>query len=182
MKKITVSLLAVAATLVFSCPIFAADDYQQSGKTGMMKSTQSGNLQSAQQVLGMTVVAKDGTDLGEIQDIKLDINSGRISYVTMSKGGMLGMMKENIAVPIEAFRFSPESSQAMLTVDRTMLEDAPKQANMSDEEFNRKLQSHYGVSPAWQQQRPQEKSMQKMEPMEEEKSMQEMDPMQKKQQ
>lgn len=160
MKKITVSLLAAAVTLVFTCPVFAADEYKDSKKqTSKMEQQQSGSSQSAKELMGMNVVSQQGEEVGEIQDIRLDTQSGRISYIILSRGGVLGIGDEGIAVPMEALQFNPGSDQVTLNAEQSKLDNAPTQANKSDEEFKRELQSHYGVSPAFQQQQQQSPQM-----------------------
>jgi hypothetical protein len=97
----------------------------------------------------MQVVSQTGEKLGEIDSVKTDPQSGQIRFVTITKGGILGMGGEDIAVPLEAFRIDQQNQRATLTVNETMLDNAPQQANMSDDEFQRNLEQHYGVAPAW---------------------------------
>lgn len=160
MKKITVSIVTMLATLALTAPVYAAGEYkgtsgtktEQSGdlKAGGKQSQSMSRSQSAEEILGMKVVSRDGENIGEIQDLKIDTRSGRVNYVTVQKGGVMGIGgEEGIAVPLEAFQFTSEN--AKLTVDKTKLDNAPKQSNMSDQEFQRDLQSHYGISPAWQE-------------------------------
>ena len=116
------------------------------------------HARSARDLLGMNIVSKKGEDIGEIQDLKVDTATGRISYVTVQKGGVLGIGgKEGIAVPIEAFSFTKD--KAKLLVDKSKLDNAPKQANMNDAAFQRGLESHYGVSPSWQEKRDESQHM-----------------------
>jgi sporulation protein YlmC with PRC-barrel domain len=93
----------------------------------------------------MTVVLRDGENIGKIQDLKIDARNGRVNYVTVEKGGEMGV--EGIPVPLAAFQFTKEN--AKLTVDKSKLDNAPKQSNMSDQEFQRDLENHYGISPTW---------------------------------
>ncbi|OGR19915.1 MAG: hypothetical protein A2X81_02675 [Desulfobacterales bacterium GWB2_56_26] len=163
MKKITVSIVTMFAALALTAPVYAAGEYK--GTSGAK--TESGELkagsgqqqrsmsqaQSAEEILGMSVVSRDGENIGEIQDIKLDTRTGRVNYVTVQKGGVMGIGgEEGIPVPLEAFQFTQEN--AKLTVDKSKLDNAPKQSGMSDQEFQRGLQSHYGISPAWQEGQP----------------------------
>lgn len=155
MKKITVSIVTML-TMALASPLYAAGEYK--GTEGSQKSqTQQlqsqSQSQSAEQILGMSVVGQDGENIGEIQDIKIDTRTGRINYVTVQKGGVMGIGgEEGIAVPLEAFQFTSENAQ--LTVDKTKLDNAPKQEDLSDQGFQQELQSHYGVSPAWQEGQP----------------------------
>lgn len=154
MKKITVSIVTMLAALALTAPVYAAGEYKGTpgAKTeaGRQQSQSMMQSQSAEEILGMSVVSRDGENLGEIQDIKIDTRNGRINYVTIQKGGVMGIGgEEGIPVPLEAFQFTNENAQ--LTVDKNKLDTAPKQAGASDQEFQRNLHSHYGVSPAWQE-------------------------------
>jgi hypothetical protein len=98
----------------------------------------------------MQVVSQTGVEIGEIKSATTDQNSGKIKFVTISKGGVLGMGGEDIAIPFEALRLDQQNEQATLTVNESKLDNAPQQANLSDDEFQRNLESHYGVAPAWE--------------------------------
>lgn len=156
MKKRTLSLVAMMASLALTSPLYAAGNNQNTTtNTTMMNQSREMHVdqfQSADKLLGMTIESKNGENIGEIQDLKIDTNTGRVNYVTVQVGGVLGIGgREGIAVPLEAFRFADD--KAMLTVDQNKLNDVPKRADMSDSEFQRDLESHYGVSPAWKDHR-----------------------------
>ena len=157
MKKMTVSLITIMTSLALMSPVYAANEYQNNQTSTSMNQTTLNKDQdsqvisharSAKDLLGMDIESQKGEDIGEIQDLKIDTNTGRISYVTIQKGGVLGIgQEEGIAVPLEAFNFTKD--KARLLVDQSKLDTAPKQANMDDAEFRRGLESHYGVSPSW---------------------------------
>lgn len=164
MKKITVSIVTMLSTLMLTAPLYAAGEYK--GSSGSSKTEQSADMkatsgkqsqsqsmsqaESADKLIGMKVVSRDGESIGEIQDLRIDTRNGRVNYVTVQKGGVMGIGgQEGIPVPLEAFQFTNEN--AKLTVDKTKLDNVPKQSNMSDQDFQRDLQSHYGISPTWQE-------------------------------
>jgi sporulation protein YlmC with PRC-barrel domain len=163
MQKMTVSLITIIASLALSGPLYAASDYKESTTTNPTTSMSPGttdqskevgrfqlHTRSARDLLGMDIVSRNGEDIGQIQDLKIDTNTGRISYVTIQKGGVLGIGGEkNIAVPIEAFSFAEDNAQ--LLVDQSKLESAPMQSDRDHAQFRRDLESHYGVSPSWQE-------------------------------
>ena len=144
MKKIITTFFAFVAMLALVSPLYAAGDY---GK----KSDKAGSASiSAEEIQGMQVVSQTGEEIGEIKSATTDQDTGKIKFVTVSKGGVLGMGGEDVAVPFEALRLDQQNEQATLTVNESKLENAPQQANMSDDEFQRNLESHYGVAPAWE--------------------------------
>lgn len=174
MKKATITLITTAA-LACAIPLFAAgepgmkSDSQQQGmksdsqrqegltRQGMeshsqrqegLTQQQSGQIITAEELEGMEVVSQKGEELGEIEKITINKESGEVQFVTFSRGGILGMGGEEIAVPLSAFEISDD--KARLTVDQTKLENVPQQtAEATDSDFQRDLETHYGVAPAW---------------------------------
>jgi sporulation protein YlmC with PRC-barrel domain len=158
MKNITISLIAVMASLSLICSAFAAgeksaDESAQDQQTYQLSQSQ---IPSADKLKGLKVINQNGEEIGKIEKVSTDSQTGQVNFVTLSRGGVLGMGKEQIAAPVEAFRFDMEQQQALLTVNQSKLDSAPKQANMDDKSFQRKLESHYGVSPAWEDQQQDE--------------------------
>jgi|GEM_PF-1197586 pentapeptide MXKDX repeat protein len=110
---------------------------------------QSGQEITAEELEGMEVVSQEGEEIGEIKMITIDEESGEVKFVTFSKGGILGMGGEEIAAPLSAFEFGDD--QARLTVHESKLKNVPKQtAEATDSDYQRDLETHYGVAPAWE--------------------------------
>jgi sporulation protein YlmC with PRC-barrel domain len=154
MKKMTVSLVVFMTSLALSAPVYAATEDQEKSTTHQDQLSQSDRslTQSADELIGMTIVSRNGEKLGEIQDIKIDMGTGKISHISIKRGGFLGVGgTKDIAVPLEAFSFS--ENNARLMVDESKLDSAPNQEDMADEDFRRGLESHYGISPAWEEDR-----------------------------
>ncbi len=181
MKKRLTAILTLMALFTCAGSLYAAGDAKQESDTsqnmGVSQSTQSPDMQSqdmnrtgnaldqptgalqsqantaqipsADKLEGMEVFSPDGEKIGKISEVQKDQLTGNINYVTVSKGGIFGFGSEDAAVPLGAFRF--DTDRAILTVDQGKLESAPEQADVSDEQFQRDLQNHYGVSPVWQQ-------------------------------
>jgi len=157
MKKTMISLIAFMASLSMVSPLFASgyESEQSSGmeKTRMMSQSQ---IPSADKLMGMTVINMDGTKIGKIEKVNTDPATGQVNYVTLSKGGVLGMGKDIIAAPLAAFNFDMKGQQAQLTVDQSKLDNVPQRAGMDDKSYEQKLESHYGVAPAWEGQQNEE--------------------------
>lgn len=165
MKKLLMTAIALMAMVALGSPLYAAGGQEkasgQKQQAGSMEQ-QAGSMQiqSARELMGMGITSQGGEKVGSIQDIKLDTETGRVKYVTISKGGVLGVGGERgIPVPLEAFSFTDKG--ATLTVDTGKLDTAPQPSGMADENFQQKLESHYGVSPAWQQESSPQKGMEK---------------------
>ena len=156
MKKVITIFFTFIAMLALVSPLYAAGDY------GMkLNSAGSANI-SAQQLEGMKVVSQSGDEIGKIKDANIDYQTGNVRFVTISKDEPSSMNQE-FAVPYEALRLDRQNDRVTLTVNENKLDNVPRQAGMSDDEFQRKLESHYGVAPAWENESKEKDSM-KTEP------------------
>jgi sporulation protein YlmC with PRC-barrel domain len=97
-----------------------------------------------------------GEDLGTVDEVILDIPSGRAIYAILSTGGFLGLGGKMLAVPWSAFRIEEGEGEPrpMLDVDRKTLENAPafdkdKWPDLADSAMGREIHEHYGQTPWW---------------------------------
>jgi sporulation protein YlmC with PRC-barrel domain len=112
-------------------------------------------LMTASTLEGDRVVNRAGEDLGEIEEIMLDVPAGRIAYAVMSSGGFLGMGDKLFAIPWSALTLDTDNKCFVLDVDRQRLQDAPgfdkdNWPNTPDHEFDTRLHSYYGARPYWE--------------------------------
>jgi sporulation protein YlmC with PRC-barrel domain len=77
----------------------------------------------ASQLIGMTVKNERGETLGHIDDLALDLDSGRINYVVLSSGGFLGVRDRLYAVPVAALRASTEAKTVVFDIDKETLKN-----------------------------------------------------------
>lgn len=95
-----------------------------------------------------------GEDLGKIEEIMIDIDSGRVAYAVLSFGGFLGIGDKLFAVPWEALTINTEDREFVLNVDKQVLEDAPgfdkdNWPDMADSNWGAQIHGHYGKKPYW---------------------------------
>lgn len=112
-------------------------------------------LMTASTLEGDKVVNRQGEDLGEIDEIMLDVPSGRIAYAVMSSGGFLGMGNKLFAIPWTALTLDTDNKCFVLDVDKQRLESAPgfdkdNWPSMADQEFGTQVHSYYGARPYWE--------------------------------
>ena len=96
-----------------------------------------------------------GEDLGKIEDLMVDLDSGRIAYAVLSFGGFLKMGNKLFAVPWEALKADTVNKQFILNVNKTVLENAPgfdkdNWPDMADPRFGTSVYRHYGYKPYWE--------------------------------
>ena len=114
---------------------------------------------SASTLSGDSVRNAAGEDLGKIDDIMIDIPSGRVAYAVLSFGGFLGMGDKLFAVPWGALKVDEDEKCFILNVDRQTIENAPgfdkdNWPDMGDQAWGNELSAYYKVTPY----RPEEKT------------------------
>lgn len=82
-------------------------------------------VMTADTLQGDRVVNLRGEDLGEIQDIMIDVPSGRIAYAVLSFGGVLGIGDKLFAIPWSALTLDADRQCFVLDIERERLKHAP---------------------------------------------------------
>ena len=103
---------------------------------------------------GETVVNGHGEVLGEIEEIMLDVRSGRIAYAVMSVGGFLGIGEKYFAVPWSALTMDTDNKNFLLDVDKERLKNAPgfdrnQWPSMADVQWASAVHNYFGKPPYW---------------------------------
>jgi sporulation protein YlmC with PRC-barrel domain len=96
-----------------------------------------------------------GEDLGKIEEIMIDLASGRVAYAVLSFGGVLGIGDKLFAIPWGALRIDEGEHLFVLDTDRATLENAPgfdkhSWPDMADPAFAASVHEHYGRTPFWE--------------------------------
>ncbi|MGH6611986.1 MAG: PRC-barrel domain-containing protein, partial [Burkholderiaceae bacterium] len=88
--KKSVALMLPIFGLALAAPVYAASK----SATTMNKPAQTQRVamrdMRLSQLIGKDVRNAQGEDLGDIKDVILDVNNGRVHYVVLSFGGFLG--------------------------------------------------------------------------------------------
>jgi len=111
-------------------------------------------VMSAGSLTGDRVRNSAGEDLGKIEEIMLDVPSGRIAYAVLSFGGFLGMGNKLFAIPWSALTLNERDHEFVFNVDKVTLENAPgfdkdNWPDMADPEWATQVHEHYSCKPYW---------------------------------
>jgi sporulation protein YlmC with PRC-barrel domain len=116
--------------------------------------TRGANIR-ASQLIGMNIENRQGESVGEINDLVIDGNNGRVRYAAVTYGGVLGVGDKMFAVPFEAFQVKRQAGDAddyVLTLDVTQqrLEgaqgfDQENWPDFADRNFTREIDRRYGI-------------------------------------
>jgi sporulation protein YlmC with PRC-barrel domain len=74
------------------------------------------------EIKGSRVVNAKEENLGKIEEVMIDSERGRIAYVVLSFGGLLGMGNKLFAIPWESLEFN--RGDYILKLDKSVLEKA----------------------------------------------------------
>jgi len=113
------------------------------------------NVLSTAVVIGDSVVNRTGENLGKIEELMLDLETGRVAYAVLSFGGFLGMGEKLFAVPFEALKLDASREHFTLDVNKDKLKNAPgfdknHPPLASDRTWGAEVYKFYGYKPYWQ--------------------------------
>ena len=109
---------------------------------------------SASTITGDAVKNPDGEKLGDIKDIMIDTETGRVAYAVLSFGGFLGLGDKLFAIPWSAMRLHDTEHAFVLNVNKETLENAPgfdkdKWPDFADRTWGASIYEYYRIKPYW---------------------------------
>ncbi len=131
-------------------------NYAENDTYGMYSSNAANGpgpaLMGAGTLMGNDVYNLQGDDLGDIKEIMLDMQTGRVTYAVLSYGGFLSLGEKLFAVPWSALTLDTANKRFTLNVVKDRLEQAPgfdkdKWPNMADATWAKDIHAYYGVTP-----------------------------------
>lgn len=104
---------------------------------------------------GYLVRNRAGEDLGCVEELMVDWDTGKIAYAVLSFGGFLGFCGKLFAVPWSAFQLDAEQRVLILNVERAALENAPafqeeEWPDFADQQWGHEIHKYYGLQPYWE--------------------------------
>lgn len=104
-------------------------------------------LSKASDLLGATVKNRQGETLGQIEDLAINLGEGRVAYVVLSTGGVLGIAKKVVAVPLTAFVRGDDESTLLLQADQAGIDRA---VGISENAWPALDDPYFEAVPFWQ--------------------------------
>lgn len=123
-----------------------------------MKHDPQGNFRpkalSASSLIGDKVVNLQGEDLGKIEELMIDLNSGQVAYCVLSVGGFMGLGDKLFALPWQAVTVDTERKVFVVNIDKQALENAPGFDKNNWPQFDAEdwllgVYDYYGYKPYW---------------------------------
>jgi sporulation protein YlmC with PRC-barrel domain len=90
--------------------------------------TEAATLLAASEIKGARVINFQNQDVGDIDELLIEPDTGEIRFAVVSVGGFLGLGSTRVAVPWVAFQIVNERGRVkyMLDATRERLEKAPR--------------------------------------------------------
>jgi sporulation protein YlmC with PRC-barrel domain len=103
---------------------------------------------------GNKVLTTDGEDVGNISDIMLDVQGGRIAYAVLKSGSFLGMGGTLYAIPWSALTLDTDNKCFHLDMTAQRIKEAPgfdkdHWPAFADEQWSTSVYSYYNRPPYW---------------------------------
>jgi sporulation protein YlmC with PRC-barrel domain len=110
---------------------------------------------SASTLKGDDVVNIKDEKLGTVEEVMINLESGRIAYAVLSFGSFLGMGGKLFAIPWSALSVDTIEKRLVLDVAKERLENAPgfdkdNWPDMADQAWGTKIYKYYGSKPYWE--------------------------------
>lgn len=107
---------------------------------------------SASTLAGDKVKNAQGEDLGKVEELMIDLESGRVAYAVLSFGGGFMHSGKFFAIPWGSLAVDQKDKNLVLNVSREMLEsaegfDKDQWPDMADPAFLTRTYTHYGIKP-----------------------------------
>lgn len=73
----------------------------------------------ASKLVGMNVRNSEGEKLGAVEDLVINLESGKVAYVAMGYGGVLGFGEKLFAIPFAEFKMDHGNNETYLVLNMT---------------------------------------------------------------
>src|SRR5579859_1195615 len=135
-------------------PARARPDYNRDRMSHAKRPDRLNDAAKASDLIGMTVNNNQNEKMGKVEDLAVDVESGRVVQVILSTGGFLGIGDTLTAVPPEALHRDVTNKFLNLDADKEKLKGAPKfemsnWAEYSDSNHLAEVYTYYGQEPAF---------------------------------
>jgi len=100
------------------------------------------------------VVNLAGQDVGKIEELMIDVTTGRVAYAVMSFGGFLGIGNKLFALPWSAVTVDESKKRFVVNVTKESLDEMPgfdkdHWPDLGDLEFAAGVYRQWSATPYW---------------------------------
>jgi sporulation protein YlmC with PRC-barrel domain len=153
--------LSLSANVAIALALVGAAQTAYSADTSQSTDLQSndkalGHVERANKIIGKTVYTSDNQKAGKVENLVVDLESGRVLFVVVGTG-VLGVGGHDYAVAPGVFSEGTGDNNLRLTVDKAKLTSAPefssnvdKPEQLQQTSFVNQVYQHFGQTAWWQ--------------------------------
>ncbi len=151
-KHLAVNLLAMIGLFLGTTGFTQEYIVSRAGDIAAGKTAESQpiNAFTVEKIIGSQVINGKGETLGKIENLVIDIDTGRIVYAVLESGGFLGIGDKLFPVPWEALAADPSEGIFFLNRSKEQMAKAPsfdkgKLPDMTDIRWGEDIFKQYGI-------------------------------------
>jgi sporulation protein YlmC with PRC-barrel domain len=116
--------------------------------------THAMNIVKSSEAIGMDVRNAQHEDLGDVNDLVIDVNRCQVAYTVLGFGGVLGVGEKLFAIPWQSLKLDRADNRFVLNIDKERLRNAPgfdrdKWPDMTEPAWSQRVYAFYGAEPDW---------------------------------
>ncbi|MFA5516985.1 MAG: PRC-barrel domain-containing protein [Desulfuromonadales bacterium] len=142
----------------------ATSGQMQQQQTAAQQAGQQNQFQAVDSFDDMKIQNQQGQQLGEVDEILVDMNQGRLAFVVLSGGGALGVGEDKYIVPWQMISMGTQQEGLVVNVESLdQLRPVPQGEEIEqalDRQSGREIFQFYGISPYWEEGGRQQQQMQ----------------------
>lgn len=126
--KLKLGLLTGTAMVSLALPGSAAERYPAAASDQRSRLSNAERITApakATEITGKEINNLQNEKLGKIDELGIDLESGRVALVVINSGGVLGVGAKSIAVPPQSLSYDPATKAFRLDVDKAKFKAAP---------------------------------------------------------
>jgi sporulation protein YlmC with PRC-barrel domain len=137
-----------------------ADIGMECGLLWSVQAKQEDVMHKFRRTLGASTLIHDkvvnlaGQDIGRIEELMIDVTTGRVAYAVLSFGGFMGIGNKLFALPWSAVTVDESKQRFVVNVTRESLESMPgfdkeHWPDLGDLEYATGVYRQWGATPYW---------------------------------
>src|SRR5262245_61787333 len=121
---------------------------------GALPALQDAVLLRSKTLFEYRVKSPQGEDLGQIEEVMIDMELGRVAYAVLSFGGLWGLGSKGVPVPWDAVALRPDE-KVLLKIAKDKIDKAPNFESatlpeLANRPWGAVIHTDYGYPPYWE--------------------------------
>lgn len=116
-----------------------------------MEHTSNRSLVSSSDVNGTAVYSHEGINIGSIDHLMIDKDSGKVAYAVMGFGGFLGLGEDHYSIPWGKLTYDTDKGGFVTDITEEQVKGAPVRPHdwYANRDWEMRTYQHYGLPVYW---------------------------------